>query len=162
MPMISVIRIKGVSFRKPHYPGNFHRLAEIMDQAQHSSITGVTSWADITDGAAETPAVVLVRDPDNIHDPNAIEVHVPALGRDMGFVGFIPAELAVKWAPRLDADPVPIVEACVAQVAIDPAHPDKPGLDIRVALHRPNCGLHEDLPCSCGSGAVGPAPDWTL
>ncbi|HUV09723.1 MAG TPA: HIRAN domain-containing protein [Acidimicrobiia bacterium] len=158
--MISVIRVVGVSFRKPHYPGNLHRLSEIMDQAALSSITGVTSWADI-DGAPETPAVVLCRAPDNPHDSNAIEVHVPALGKD-AFVGFIPADLAVRWAPRLDADPAPIVEACVAMVAIDPVHPDKPGLDIRVALHRPDCGLHEDLPCSCGGGVVGRAPNWSI
>lgn len=160
MPMISVIRVVGVTFRKPHYPGNLHRLSEIISMAAESDIRGVTSWADI-DAAPELPVVILIRDPANPKDPNAIEVHVPALGREMGFVGFIPAELAVKWAPRIDANDR-IIEAAVAQVAIDPAHPNKPGLDIRVALHKTDCGLSMDLPCSCGSGVVGPTPNWSI
>ena len=42
----------------------------------------------------------LRRDPDNPHDPNAIQVH-PAGGGDQ--VGWVPRELAAELAPELDA-----------------------------------------------------------
>jgi hypothetical protein len=42
----------------------------------------------------------LRRDPDNPHDPNAIQVH-PADGGDQ--VGWVPRELAAELAPELDA-----------------------------------------------------------
>jgi HIRAN domain len=43
---------------------------------------------------------VLRRDPDNPHDPNAIQVH-PSDGGDQ--VGWVPRELAVELAPELDS-----------------------------------------------------------
>jgi HIRAN domain len=43
---------------------------------------------------------VLRRDPDNPHDPNAIQVH-PSDGGDQ--VGWVPRELAAELAPGLDA-----------------------------------------------------------
>lgn len=48
----------------------------------------------------EKLAGVLIRDPSNLFDANAIEVHVPMLECR---VGFIPAKLARDVAPQLDA-----------------------------------------------------------
>eukprot|EP00752_Nemacystus_decipiens_P016654 g14894.t1 len=53
---------------------------------------------------AERPVAILVRAPDNPHDPNAVEVHVPALGRQ---VGHLSREHAAIVAPLLDADEPP-------------------------------------------------------
>ena len=53
-----------------------------------------------TDAVAPGGALELRRDPDNPHDPNAIQVH-PAGGGDQ--VGWVPRELASELAPELDA-----------------------------------------------------------
>ena len=53
-----------------------------------------------TDAVAPGGALELRRDPDNPHDPNAIQVH-PAGGGDQ--VGWVPRELAAELAPELDA-----------------------------------------------------------
>jgi HIRAN domain len=45
-------------------------------------------------------ALELRRDPGNKHDPNAIAVHVPGAG---GQVGWVPRELAEEIAPEMDA-----------------------------------------------------------
>ena len=53
-----------------------------------------------TDAVAPGGALELRRDPDNPHDPNAIQVH-PAGDGDQ--VGWVPRELAAELAPELDA-----------------------------------------------------------
>jgi hypothetical protein len=53
-----------------------------------------------TDAVAPGGTLVLRRDPDNPHDPNAIQVH-PSDGGDQ--VGWVPRELAVELAPELDS-----------------------------------------------------------
>jgi hypothetical protein len=53
-----------------------------------------------SDAVAPGGRLELRRDPDNPHDPNAIQVH-PNDGGDQ--VGWVPRELAAELAPELDA-----------------------------------------------------------
>ena len=53
-----------------------------------------------SDAVAPGGPLELRRDPDNPHDPNAIQVH-PSDGGDQ--VGWVPRELAAELAPELDA-----------------------------------------------------------
>jgi hypothetical protein len=53
-----------------------------------------------SDAVAPGARLGLRRDPDNPHDPNAIQVH-PGDGGDQ--VGWVPRELAAELAPELDA-----------------------------------------------------------
>jgi hypothetical protein len=68
-------------------------------------VTGAAGAAQFHDevlqGAGAEPGAPLIlrRDPDNEHDPNAIAVDTA----DGGQLGFVPRELAAELAPRLDA-----------------------------------------------------------
>ena len=104
-------RVAGVTFVHG-YPSNLYRLHET---------------AELAIEAGECLPVVLVRNPDNQYDTNAIEVHVPALG-DGAMVGHVPKELAAKMAAVMDDGTA--VAAEVVEVVIDPWHPDKPGLAV--------------------------------
>lgn len=125
-------RVAGVTFIDD-YPTNF---IDLKDPADAARLSG------------ECMAAVLRRNPDNIYDANAIEVHVPSVG----MVGHVPAELAAELAAHLDAGEV--IAATVSGVAIDPDHPDKPGLDVRVSsldhlLQQPsNQGAHQPMSIS--------------
>lgn len=116
-----VVKVVGVTFARG-YPANLLLLRDIAEAAE---TTG------------ERLAVVLVRNPDNPHDTNAVEIHVPALG-DMAMIGHVPRDDAVRLAARMDAGDEFVAE--VAWCRIDPAHTDRPGIDIAVArvLHRPD------------------------
>ncbi len=105
-----VIKVVGVSF-VDGYPGNLLRLRDIAGQA---------------DAAGESLPVVLRRNPANPYDANAIEVHVPAVG----MVGHVDKAKAAILAPLLDQGVRFATD--VFMVAVDPHHPDRPGLDIRV------------------------------
>lgn len=109
MPTRFEFPVVGVSFT-PHYPNNLLMLEEALMEA------GMRG---------EQLACIIIRNPDNPHDPNACEVHVPALGPD-GFVGFITAPLAARLAPAIDAG----VEwsGHVSQLRLH--HLDRPGLEI--------------------------------
>lgn len=109
----AIVKVVGVTFTKT-YPANLLRLAEV--DAQHRA-------------NQEHLTVVLVRNPDNFYDQNAVEVHVPALG-DMAMIGHIPATVAARLAPRLDAGDKFLAE--VRWVRVDPEHPDNPGIDIAI------------------------------
>jgi HIRAN domain len=76
----------------------------------------------------EPIAAVLIRNPDNPHDANAIEVHVPSLSDPM--IGHIPAGVAARLAPELDEGANWL--AGVEQVLIHPDHPDNPGIAVRL------------------------------
>lgn len=132
------VRVVGLTFRKGNYPQNLHRLSEVMTQEQAEGIRlGILEPEELT--------VLLVREPDNPADPNAIQVHVPALGR-MGWVGFIPKDIAKRLAFRMDNGH--LVQAWVSAVPIDPNHLDKPGLEIRVLCHALGCDLPNGV-CIC-------------
>lgn len=99
----------GVSFT-PTYPFNMHALAE--------------------HGASGEPLVaILVRNPANAYDSNAIEIHVPALGND-AMIGHIPAPLAARMAPEMDAGGE--FMASVSDIRIHPDHPDRPGMTVHL------------------------------
>lgn len=103
--------VVGVTFT-PHYPDNLHALRVVAEEAE-------------TKG--EKLPVVLIRNPANEYDSNAIEVHVPALG-DAGFIGHVPRWVAEKYAPEMDAGTK--VAGMTEWVRIDPNHPDRPGITI--------------------------------
>jgi hypothetical protein len=70
------------------------RVAAVAGAGQHHAA------ALATDAVAPGRPLELRRDPDNPHDPNAIQVH-PAAGGEQ--VGWVPRELAAELAPDLDA-----------------------------------------------------------
>lgn len=109
----AIVKVVGVSFTKT-YPGNLLRLAEVDAQSRERG---------------EQLAVVLRRNPDNFHDANAVEVHVPALG-DMAMIGHVDRHNAARLAPRIDAGERFLAE--VRWVRIDPDHADHPGIDIAI------------------------------
>lgn len=106
-----IFPVAGVSFA-PGYPQSMHDLRRVLDERFDPD---------------EPLAVVLRRNPANPHDANAIEVHVPAIGR---MVGHVPRGIAVRLAARLDAGET--FAAYVCGVRVDPRHPDRPGMDITV------------------------------
>jgi hypothetical protein len=104
-------KVVGVSFVE-HYPSNLYALD--MEAATTARL-------------GERLAAVLVRNPANEYDPNAIEVHVPALG-DIGMIGHLTRPVAARLAPELDAGVRWLAE--VDEVLVDPDHPDRPGISI--------------------------------
>jgi len=104
-------KVVGVTF-VPAYPDNLLDLELADSRAQ-------------LDG--EHLAVVLIRNPDNEYDSNAIEVHVPALG-DNGMVGHLTRPIAARMAPEMDKGILWSAE--VESVLIDPDHLDRPGISI--------------------------------
>ena len=102
-------RVVGVTFADG-YPENMHRLRAAMDQSHQG----------------EGPPALLVREPGNVHDANCVRVDVPGVGR----VGSVPRELAARLAPELDSGVRVLAE--IGGVLVDPAHPDRPGIDVIV------------------------------
>lgn len=111
---IEAVRIVGVT-RAPGYPGN---LLDLLPRIGHQLD------AD-TDAERGDRAVILelVRDLDNAHDLNATAVRLE--GRHLGH---LPAEVAARWAPLIDAG-IEVI-AVARWVAVDLDHRDRPGLDI--------------------------------
>lgn len=101
------IRAVGVSFRDT-YPGNLRKLGKLI-------------------GDGETVEVQLIREPDNSHDPNAVQL----VCRDIGWFGYVPARLARLIAPEMDAGAV--WRGRVEQVFVMPSNPDQPGVDVHIA-----------------------------
>lgn len=122
---VQIFAVAGVTFADG-YPANLKRLdAAIKEVESHRHGTHLQ-------GQNEGPAVVLVRNPANEYDSNAIEVHVPAiaLGPDSsGMIGHVPKALATRWAPLLDAGAQ--VLAWVDGVRVKKGHENRPGIDIR-------------------------------
>lgn len=128
MGKIVEFKAVGMTFRQVDgenvYPANLLRLADEFEARQFDDVRGTGSGS----GDVAIP-LVLIRDPDNEHDPNAVEIHAPALGRgDIAFIGFVPAWLAEKLAPTIDRGDV--WEARLDRVLISPDHPDKPGAQV--------------------------------
>ncbi|HUW00758.1 MAG TPA: HIRAN domain-containing protein [Acidimicrobiales bacterium] len=119
-------KVVGLTF-VPGYPDNLYRLQEV---AAERYLTGPSASFGDHDAPEPLP-VVLIRDPDNKYDANAIEVHVPALGRH-GMIGHVPAKdpaIASKLAPLLDKGEV--WKAGMTAVLVHPDNPDNPGIEIR-------------------------------
>jgi hypothetical protein len=106
------------------YPDNLYRLQEV---AAERYLTGPSGGFGDHDAPEPLP-VVLIRNPANEYDANAIEVHVPALGR-YGMIGHVPATIAAKLAPLLDSGEE--WQAGMTAVLVHPDNPDQPGIEIR-------------------------------
>jgi hypothetical protein len=102
----------GVSFQ-PGYPDSLYRLQEAQERRTRAS--------------REPLAAILVRNPYNEFDSNAIEVHAPS---DIGMVGHLPAALAERLAPLLDEGEV--WQASFGDVLVHPDKPEFPGVDVRI------------------------------
>lgn len=112
--------VVGVSFC-PAYPDSLHRL---------EAAAAVALWRGEATAIEAIPAI-LRRNPRNEHDPNAVEVHVPMLG-EAGHIGHLPAALAARFAPELDAGVRWRAE--VIEVIVRDDAPHRPG--IKVGLSR--------------------------
>ena len=108
------VKVVGVSFTAA-YPANLLLLSKMVADAE---VVG------------ERLPVLLVRNPANEYDTNAVEVHVPCLG-DLAMIGHVDRDNAARLAPRMDGGDVFLCS--VTDVRIDPYHPDRPGIDIGVA-----------------------------
>lgn len=122
-------KVVGVTF-VAGYPGNVFQLAQI---AAERYLTAPGTFGDETD--PESIPAVLIRNPDNEFDSNAIEVHVPSLGDD-GMIGHLPRAAAERLAPLIDDGER--WQASIFAVNIDPDHPRNPGISL--ALDRVNEG----------------------
>lgn len=99
-----------------NYPENIYALNEVATSNQ------------LNPEYMEPIHVVLVRNPNNEHDANAIEVHVTSLPSPM--IGHIPAKVARQLAPSLDAGE--IWESNIWKVAIHPDYPENPGIHVAI------------------------------
>lgn len=75
----------------------------------------------------------LVREPDNAHDPHAVRVATS----DGVTVGYLPADLAAEWSPRLASESRPV--RCVGAVMWDrkrarPTHRNRIPVGVRLDL----------------------------
>jgi hypothetical protein len=141
----AMLKVVGVTFVKG-YPENILRLRDICEERRKEAIRSFTDLTDASDGVfnalaqrEEDPGswatpipVLLVRNPANEYDANAIEVHVPLLGRN-SMVGHIPRERAARLAPLMDSG-TKGVEAEVDFVAVSPENPKQPGLSVKVRV----------------------------
>ena len=107
------VKCVGVTFT-PGYPDNLDALDGAAQEAHHLD---------------EPLPVVLVRNPDNEYDSNAVEIHVPSLGSEWGMIGHMMAPLAARLAPEMDAGVR--WQAEVESVLVNPDHPDRPGISIK-------------------------------
>lgn len=122
-------KVVGVTFLHENhlgckYPDDFRRLRDMHEERQREGLKGGGDDFDHYE-------VVLVRNPDNEHDSNAVEAHVPALGRK-SFIGHVPANIAAKLAPLMDGGDE--WTAVVDSVLILPEKPDQPGIQITVVV----------------------------
>lgn len=105
-------KVVGLTFIED-YPENLHDLARIQRRREQRSND-------------EPLPVVLIRNPDNQHDANAIEVHQPSVG----MIGHLPREVAARLAPCLDDGET--WQATLLPVRISPEAPEQPGVDVRI------------------------------
>lgn len=115
-------RVVGLTF-VPNYPANVEQVATMVNTAQVDAL----GWSGTADADAAV-TVALVRNPENEYDENAIEVHVPTLGRKASMIGHVPRDLAARLAPSIDRGDV--WAARIAAVLVDPEHPDRPGVEV--------------------------------
>lgn len=113
-------KVVGLTFVES-YPDNLLAADTMIGDRERSA-----GWAAL-DADAESAGlpVALIRNPENEFDPNAVEVHLPVLGRRRGMVGHVPADLAAKLAPSLDRGDEWV--ARLEKVLVNPEHPDRPG-----------------------------------
>ena len=88
---------------------------------------GPLLWLAQLAGEGRPPALVLAREPDNAHDPNAVAVRSAITGRQLGH---LPGALAGRLAPELDAGADWRVERY--EVLVQDGFEDRPGLSLRL------------------------------
>lgn len=107
--------VVGVSF-VPSYPMNLYKLEEL--------------YASVLFNGDEPIQCVLIRNPNNEHDPFAIEVHVPALGKDNGMIGHLTRPIAARLSKELDSGIR--WQGRVWSLRIHPEHSDRPGIEVEL------------------------------
>ena len=96
LPRDFTLKVVGVTF-VDGYPENLHRLAHQFNQlVKRGDGPQFAGWGEHD---AEPITALLIRNPANAYDPNAIEVHIPATGE---MIGHVPREIAARLAPELD------------------------------------------------------------
>lgn len=108
-----VVPVVGVTF-VAEYPHNLLALRDVAEEAE---------------ARGERLRALLIRNPDNAHDANAVEVHIPVLG-SAGMIGHISRDNAARLAPLMDSGVQFAAE--VSWCRINPAHLDRPGIDIAI------------------------------
>lgn len=112
-----VVPVVGATF-VDDYPDNIYRLRELWDRSTYTH-----DGLPLT--IPEPMPVILVRNPDNEHDANAVEVHVPS---GVGMIGHCSRIIAARLAPSMDAGIE--FQAWIHRIRVDPDHPENPGIDI--------------------------------
>ena len=107
------VSVVGISFADT-YPDNVYALERML----------YDGWRWTED---EPLTAILVREPDNEYDPNAIAVHVPALG-EHAHLGHVPRNVAARLAPQLDAGEQ--WQAGISEIRVHPDHPTNPGVTL--------------------------------
>lgn len=136
-------KVVGVSF-VPAYPDNLYALNELANpkplpslpfpnfQGEMAQYYAEKDWEAYEEARPtrrhEPLTAILVRNPDNPYDSNAIEVHVPGLGEQWAMIGYLTRPIATRLAPEIDSGTR--WAAAVESVLIDPAHLDHPGISI--------------------------------
>lgn len=136
---LKTVTVVGVSFIDD-YPGNLLRLRDEVESRQAGSL----DWVSVPDGdgagmehydagagSGEPVSVLLIRNPENEFDENAVQVHVPWLGR-RSMIGHIDKNRAAALAPRMDAGWE--YAARIVSVNVLPEKPEQPGITIEIEL----------------------------
>ena len=99
---------------------------------------GIISWLEAQDyldwkAGKRREVFLLVREPDNAHDTNAVRV----ITSDGVTVGYLPADEAASWSPRLAGEDRPV--RCVGAVMWDrkrarPTHRNRIPVGVRLDL----------------------------
>ena len=113
-------KVVGLTFVET-YPDNLLAAGTMIGDREKAA-----GWSALdADAPSAALPVALIRNPENEYDPNAVEIHLPALGRRRSMVGHVPADLAAKLAPSLDRGDE--WDARLERVLVNPEHPDRPG-----------------------------------
>lgn len=115
----------------PSRHGDDKDLREFCRTCRGTGIVGghVRQFAGFMPGEREPEPVVLIRNPDNEVDRNAVQVHLPKLWPE-GMVGHLDKHEAAHMAPLLDAGVQ--FRAGVSSVNVMPGHENRPGIEIVV------------------------------
>lgn len=124
VPSLFKTKVVGVSF-VPGYPDNMYALGSLAMERYLSEPGEIFT----TETTAEPIPAILIRNPDNEFDSNAIEVHVPSLG-DNTMIGHLARGVAAKVAPLMDSGDE--LAASIYLVAVHPDHPENPGIHVEI------------------------------
>jgi hypothetical protein len=113
-------KVVGLTFID-RYPSNLKTIDAFVVEAQTKQL----GWSG--EAVDERVEAVLIRNAENEFDENAVEVHIPMLGR-RSMIGHVPRDLAAKLAPSLDRGDVWKCE--VETVLVSAENPEQPGIQI--------------------------------